>query len=44
VEVRIILEKWNVYEGHIFPRPILETCRMETTSLCLNSRLLVNKT
>jgi hypothetical protein len=43
VEVRILLEKFNVYEGHIFPRPLLETCRLETTSLCLNTRLLVKK-
>jgi len=27
VEVRILVEKWNVYEGHIFPRPLLQTCR-----------------
>jgi len=38
VEVRIPLEKWNVYEGHIFQRPLLQTCRLETTSLCLNTR------
>ena len=43
VEVRILVEKWNIYEGHIFPRPFLQTCRLETTSLCLNTRLLVNK-
>ena len=27
VEVRILVEKRNVYEGHIFPRPLLQTCR-----------------
>jgi len=43
VEFRILVEKWNVYEGHIFPRPLLQTCRLETTSLCLNTRVLVNK-
>jgi len=43
VEVRILVEKWNVYEGHIFPRPLLQTCRLETTSLCLNIRLIVIK-
>ena len=43
VEVWILVEKWNVYEGHIFPRPLLQTCRMEKTSLCLNTRLIVNK-
>ena len=37
------LEKWNVYEGHIFTRPLLETCRTETNSLCLITKLLVNK-
>jgi len=43
VEVRIPVEKWNVYEGHISPRPLLQTCRLETTSLCLNTRLFVKK-
>jgi len=43
VEDRILVGKWNVYESHIFPRPLLQTCRLETTSLCLNTRLLVNK-
>ena len=43
VELRIIVEKWNVYEGHIFSGPLLLTCRLETTSLCLNYRLPVKK-
>ena len=43
VEVRILVEKWNIHEAHIFPRPLLQTCRLETTSLCLNTRLRVNK-
>ena len=43
VEVRILVEKWNIYEAHIFPRPLLHTCRLETTSLCLNTRLRVKK-
>jgi len=43
VEVRIFVEKLNVYEGHILPRPILQTGRLEKTSLCLNNRLIVNK-
>ena len=43
VEVRILVEKWNVYEGHIFTRLLLQTRRLETTSLCLNARLIVNK-
>ena len=43
VEVRILLEKWYVYGGHIFPMPLLLTCRLEMTSLCLNTQILVNK-
>jgi len=30
-----------MYEAHIFPGPLQQTCRMETTSLCLNTRLRV---
>jgi len=43
LEVRILVEKWNMYEDHIFTRPLLQTFRLETTSLCLNTRLHVNK-
>jgi len=43
VEFRILVEKWNAYEGHIFPRPLLQIWRLEKTSFCLNTRLLVNK-
>jgi len=43
VELRIHVAKWNVYEGHIFQRPLLLTCRLETISLRLNNRLLVKK-
>jgi hypothetical protein len=43
VDVRILVEKWNIYEGNIFPIPILQTCRLETTSFCLNTRLFLNK-
>ena len=43
VEVRILVEKGNVYEGHIFPRSLLQTCRLETSSLSLHTRLIVNK-
>ena len=32
-----------MYEAHIFPRPLQEACRLETTSLCVNTRLRVNK-
>jgi len=43
VEVRILLEKWNVYEGHNFQRPLLHTCILETISLCLYTPLLGKK-
>ena len=43
VEVIILVGKRNVYLGHIFSRPLLQPCRLETTSLCLNTPLLVNK-
>jgi len=43
VEIRILVEKWNVYESHIIPRPSQHTCRLETTCLCLNTWLVVNK-
>ena len=34
VEIRILVENLNVYEAHIFPRPLLQTFRLEKTSLC----------
>ena len=43
VEFIILVEKWNVCEDHILRIPLLQTCRLETTSLCLNTRLFVNK-
>jgi len=43
VEVRIPVKKCNMYEAHNFPRPLQQTFRLETTSLCLNTRLRVNK-
>ena len=43
VEVRILVEKWNVYEGHIFQKPLLQTWKLEKTSLCLITRLILNK-
>jgi len=43
VEVRILVEKLNMYEAHIFLRPLLKTCRLETSSFCLNNRLRVKK-
>ena len=42
VEVGILVKKGNMYGAHIFPRPLLQTCRLEKTSLCLNTRLRVN--
>ena len=42
VEVTILVVKCNVYEGHMFTRPLLQTCRLETTFLCLNIRLIGN--
>jgi hypothetical protein len=41
LEVRILVEKWNVYDGHIFWRPLLKTCILETTSLCLHTGIIV---
>ena len=26
VEVRILVEKWNIYENHIFPRSLVQKC------------------
>jgi len=40
VEFGILVEKWYCY-GHIFPRPLLQTCRLETNSSCFNARLHV---
>ena len=42
VKVRILVEKRNEHEDHIFLRPLLQTCRLETTAFFLNTRLLVN--
>ena len=36
-------KKCNMYEAHIFPRTLQQTCRLETTPLCLNTRLRVKK-
>ena len=37
------LKKVKYNEAHIFPRPLQQTCRLETTLLCINTRLFVNK-
>ena len=41
--LEFFVKKWNMYEVHIFPRSLKQTCRLETTPLCLNTRLGVNK-
>jgi hypothetical protein len=41
VEVGILVGKWNIYEAHVFSRSLVQTCWMETTSLCLNTQLRV---
>ena len=43
-QVRILLEKWNIYEAHIFPRSLAQTLWLETKSLWLNTQLRLNKT
>jgi len=42
-EFRMIVKKWNMYFAQIFPRPLQQTCRLETTSFNLNTRLRVKK-
>ena len=41
--LEFFVKKLNMYEAHIFSRPLKQTCRLETTTLCLNTRLGVNK-
>ena len=41
--LEFFLKKWNMYESHIFERPLQQTCRLETTLLCLCTRLRLNK-
>ena len=41
--LEFFVKKWNMYLAHIFPRPLQQTCRLETIPLCLNTRLRVNK-
>ena len=43
VEVRILVGKWYMYEAHIFPKPLIQICRLETIMLCLITRLRINK-
>ena len=41
--LEFFVKKWNMYEAHIFPRPLQQTWSLEMTPLCLNTRLRVNK-
>ena len=41
--LEFIVKKWNMYEAQIFPRQLQQKCRLETTLLCLNTGLSVNK-
>ena len=43
LEFRILVEKLIIYEAHIYPMLLVQTCWLETASLCLNSQLSVNK-
>ena len=43
MEVRYLVEKWNIYDAHIFTRSLVQTCSFESSSLFLHSRLRVNK-
>ena len=39
----LLVKKWIIYEAHNFPRPLQQTCSLEKTPLCFNTRLRVNK-
>jgi hypothetical protein len=43
VEVSYLVEKWNNYDAQIFSRSLVQKCSLESTSLCLHTRLRVNK-
>jgi hypothetical protein len=43
VEVRILVENWNIYKAHIFFFSFVQICWLETTSLYLNTRLTLSK-
>ena len=43
VEVWILEEKCNIYETHIFPRSLVQTCWLGSISMCLNTQLSVKK-
>ena len=42
-KLEFFVKKCNMYEAHIFPRPLQQTCRLETIILFLNTRLRVLK-
>ena len=42
-KLEFFLKKCDMYEAHIFPRRLQQKCRLETTPLCLNTRLRVKK-
>ena len=41
--LEFFVKKWNMYEAHNFSRPLQQICSLETTPLCLNTRIRVNK-
>ena len=41
--IEFFVKKWNMYEAHILTRQLQQTCTLETTPMCLNIRLRVNK-
>ena len=41
--LQFLVKKWNLYGAHIFPKPLQQKFGLETNSLCLNTRLRVNK-
>ena len=42
-KLEFFVKKCNMYEAHIFPRPLQQTCTLETTPWCLNTRLIEKK-
>ena len=41
--LEFFVKKGNMYEANIFPRPLQQTCSLETTPFCLNIMLGVKK-
>ena len=42
-KLEFFVKKGNMYEAHIFPRPLQQTCGLEPTPVCINTRLSVKK-